>query len=82
MVRLIRWLALLLGVFMLMARPALAQSVLKKLREAGAVAVGIGITESGKAALATYAPDARLAKRAEDLPRVFGELFKEHLAQL
>ncbi|WP_026149779.1 M48 family metalloprotease [Sphingobium xenophagum] len=29
MVRLIRWLALLLGVFMLMARPALAQSILR-----------------------------------------------------
>ena len=61
---------------------ALVQSVLKKLREAGAVAVGIGITDSGKAALATYAPDARLAKKAEDLSRVFGELFKEHLAQI
>ncbi len=61
---------------------ARVQEALKKLRATGAVAIGVGITESGKAALTTYAPDARLAKKAEDLPRVLGELLKEHLADI
>lgn len=46
------------------------------------VAIGVGITEDGKSALTTYAPDARLAEVAEKLVLVLGDLLKEHLADL
>lgn len=58
------------------------KTVLGKLRKEGVVAIGVGITEKGKSALDTYAPDARLAEKAEDLPRVLGDLLKEHLANV
>lgn len=58
------------------------QKVLISLRSKGVVAIGVGITESGKPALETYAPDARLAKVAEDLVKVLTELLKEHLSGL
>jgi hypothetical protein len=57
-------------------------TVLKSLREKGVVVVGIGITEDGKSALTTYAPNAQVAKRASDLTIVVGEQLKEHLANL
>lgn len=58
------------------------RTVLEKLRNNGVVAIGVGITESGKAALTTYAPDARLAEIAEKLPYILADLLKEHLANV
>jgi hypothetical protein len=55
------------------------QKELGLLKESGVIVVGVGITESGKPALETYAPDARLANVAEDLVSVLFELLKEHL---
>ena len=62
--------------------PPRVQRVVKTLREKGVIVIGIGITESGRPALATYAPGAVLAPRAEDLPRVLGEILKENLADV
>jgi hypothetical protein len=42
----------------------------------------MGITEDGKAALTTYAPDAKLAEKAEQLGKTLGELLQEHLADV
>lgn len=53
--------------------------VLEVLSAKGVVVVGVGITESGRAALDTYAPNARLAPRAEHLPAVLADILKEHL---
>ncbi len=58
------------------------KNILEKLRKDGVIAVGVGITEEGKVALDTYAPDARLAETAEKLPLVLGELLKEHLTDI
>lgn len=58
------------------------QKGLKELRDKGVVVIGIGITESGKPALDTYAPQATLAQRATDLPRVLADILKEHLAEV
>ena len=58
------------------------RAALERLRVFGIVVVGGGVTESGAAALTTYAPDARLAKRATDLPLVLGQLLGEHLRAL
>ena len=55
---------------------------LEKLRADGVVVVGVGITESGAPALTTYAPTARLAKTAGQLPSVLADILKEHLADL
>lgn len=60
--------------------PDRVKNVLEKLRKAGVAAIGVGITEAGRAALNTYAPDARLAEKAEDLAIVLADLLKEHLA--
>lgn len=62
--------------------PGRVQNILKSLRDKGVIAIGVGITESGKAALETYAPDARLAEQAEKLVLVLGDLLKEYLADL
>lgn len=58
------------------------QTVLQTLRAQGIVVVGVGVTESAEAALTTYAPDARLAVRATDLPVVLGQLLAEHMRAL
>ena len=58
------------------------QTVLEKMRKAGVVVIGVGITSEGASALTTYAPDARLAEKAEDLTRVLTDLLKEHLSDL
>ncbi len=58
------------------------KKILQKLREQGVVAIGVGITEGGIAALTTYAPDAKLAEKAEQLGRILGELLQEHLADV
>ena len=61
-------------------KPDRVVEILKKLRESGVVAVGVGVTESGKQTLITYAPEARLAETAEKLPIILGDLLKEHLS--
>lgn len=58
------------------------KKILKTLRLSGIIAVGVGITEDGEAALATYAPDARLAKKAEELALILAELLKTHLTDI
>ncbi len=58
------------------------RNILEKLRGSGVVAIGIGITKDGEVALTTYAPDARLAVKAEDLAIVLADLLKEHLADV
>ncbi len=55
------------------------QTTLGKLREAGVIVVGIGITAAGQSALTTYAPDAKLCGNVGDLPNILAELLKEHL---
>lgn len=62
--------------------PSRVREVLQDIRNKGVVAIGVGVTEEGRAALATYAPDARIASRAEDLAIVLGDLLKEHLSDL
>ena len=56
--------------------------VLEILRQKKVVAVGVGITKDGQAALDTYAPNARLAETAEKLPLVLADLLKEHLLDI
>lgn len=55
------------------------ERTLKVLRQKKVIVIGVGITEEGRAALDTYAPDARLAETAEKLPIVLGDLLKDHL---
>jgi hypothetical protein len=55
---------------------------LKKLRENGAAVVGVGITNAGAAIIETYAPEARICKKASDLALTLAELLKEHLADV
>lgn len=62
--------------------PGRVKTILKDLRDKGVVAIGVGITEDGRAALTTYAPETKLAVKAEDLGIVLGDLLKEHLADL
>ena len=62
--------------------PQRVKNILGKLRKEGIIAVGVGLTEDGKAALDTYAPGARLAETAPKLPFVLGDLLKEHLADI
>ena len=58
------------------------QNILGKLRDKGVIVIGVGITEGGKAALTTYAPDARLAEQAEKLSNVLADVLKDNLADL
>lgn len=58
------------------------RKVLEVLRSKKIVVAGVGITEDGRAALTTYAPDARLAETAEKLPIVLADLLKEHLLHI
>ena len=58
------------------------QSNLIKLRDKGVIVTGVGITEDGKPALTTYAPNAVLAKEAKYLPTVLAEILKEHLSNV
>jgi len=62
--------------------PEKVQGTLKELREAGVVAIGLGITESGKPVLATYEPNALVVEDVSKLPIVLGDLLKEHLKDL
>lgn len=58
------------------------QTALKKLRDAGVVVVGIGLTKDGEPAKTTYAPNAEVVENVENLPVVLGELLKEHLKDI
>ncbi len=62
--------------------PDRVQTALENLRKNGVITVGVGVTESGRPALETYKPDAKLAETAEKLPIVLGELLKEHLKDI
>lgn len=62
--------------------PSRVQRTFGKLREAGVIMIGIGITESGKSVLTTYSPDARLCERVGDLAVVLADLLKEHLKDI
>ena len=62
--------------------PVKVQGALKSLRDSGVVAIGVGITEKGKPALSTYAPNALVAEDVKKLPIILGELLKEHLRDL
>lgn len=62
--------------------PDRVKAVLGKMRGLGIAAIGVGITEAGAPAVETYAPDARLAEKAEDLAKVLSDLLKEHLSDL
>lgn len=63
-------------------KPPEVQARLKILRDAGVVAIGVGITVSGTPALTTYAPNALVVEDVARLPIVLGELLKEHLKDL
>lgn len=62
--------------------PARVSRALEKLRADGVVVIGVGVTESGAPALTTYAPSARLAETASQLPKVLADILQEHLADL
>lgn len=62
--------------------PARVQGVLKKLRDAGVVAIGVGITSEGSPVMSTYAPNALVVEETRKLPIILGELLKEHLKDL
>lgn len=63
-------------------KPAEVQARLKALRDAGIVAIGVGITASGAPVLTTYAPNALVVEDVAQLPAVLGDLLKEHLKDL
>jgi len=58
------------------------QNVLRKLRDAGIVVVGIGLTEAGQPVMTTYAPQAQVVHTISDIPLALGELLKEHLKNI
>ncbi len=62
--------------------PARVKNTLDAMRGKGIVVIGIGVTEDGKPALVTYAPEARLAETVEELPRVLSDVLREHLADI
>jgi len=59
--------------------PARVKRVISTLRQDGVLTIGVGITKSGKNVLVTYAPQATMAPKAEDLPRVLRETLAEIL---
>ena len=61
---------------------AKVQTAVLSLRKKGVVVIGIGITNDGISAKTTYAPDAKVAENAKDLPNILVDLLKEHLADL
>lgn len=58
------------------------KSQIARLREMGAVVVGVGITKEGTAAKKAYAPDGLVCEDVVDLPRTLAELLKKHLADV
>jgi hypothetical protein len=61
---------------------AQVQEHLKNLRQKGVIVVGVGITEAGRPALETYAPEGRLAETAEKLVWVLKDILKVHLRDI
>ncbi len=61
---------------------ARVRQALENLRSKGVIVIGIGITEDGRLALDTYAPEARLAETAEKLPSLLADVLSEHLADV
>ncbi|MFH1074615.1 MAG: hypothetical protein V1752_05965 [Candidatus Firestonebacteria bacterium] len=55
---------------------------IKKLRDLGIVVAGVGITEDGRDAVKTYAPDGRVTKEVSDLPKTLQNLLAEYLGTL
>jgi hypothetical protein len=62
--------------------PTKVQSVIKSLREAGVIVVGVGMTEAGKPVEATYAPKALVVEDVTKLAVVLSDLLREHLKDL
>lgn len=62
--------------------PVRVKNTLSIMREKGVIVIGIGVTKDGKPALATYAPEARLAETAEQLPQVLSDVLQEHLSDI
>jgi len=60
---------------------AAIRRAVENLRGKGVIFVGVGITESGKDALKTYAPDGKLAKQAKDIPVTMRNLFKQYIVE-
>lgn len=58
------------------------KNVLERLRGKGMIVVCITIGDEGKAAFDTYAPDVRVAEKAEKICPVLKDVLKEHLASL
>lgn len=58
------------------------KKILKTLRESGVIAIGIGVTKDGEAAIETYSPVGRLAEKVEDLAPILADILKEHLANI
>lgn len=52
---------------------------LKKLRDTGAVVVGVAITTSAKSAIKIYDPESELAEKASDLPIIFKNILDKNL---
>ncbi len=59
--------------------PNMLKSELKKLRDTGAIVVGVAITDSAKSAIKLYDPQSELAQKADDLPLVFKNILDTHL---
>lgn len=61
---------------------AKVQEICGKFRERGTVVVGVGITNSGKAAETTYAPDGQVCEDASKLAVVLGGLLEKFIREL
>jgi len=62
--------------------PSKTQNLLKDLREKGILVYGIGMTSSAEAIRDTYAPDALVCDKIENLPLVVGNLLKKEIDNL
>ena len=58
------------------------QRSLKKLRDAGIIIVGVGLTKEGESTRTTYAPNAEVVDDVGNLSVVIGGLLKEHLKDI
>lgn len=58
------------------------KSQIAKIRQDGVITIGVGITDDGRSALETYAPNARLAKNVSDICPILADLLKEHLKDI
>ncbi len=58
------------------------QKSLKRLRDAGIIVVGVGLTKEGESTRTTYAPNAEVVDDVSNLSIVLGGLLKEHLKDI